>query len=311
MKQIYILTLVFFIFAGKVNSQNIIDFNLTTDLTTYFNPSQEATITNGDSNGISNTGAADIANTNEVWTLKTGYPRSLDAVYKVSAYCKNNANNGRGGLGFTVNNINNLNSNSTYSHPSNNIGMSFHGGGGELVNNSSITTVSWPPDLIVGNWYFMELIVTYTGTTTFNIDFNIYNSDSNGNLGTLKTNQNFISETNSNLGGATTLYPYFCHDGFRLSQIDNFSSETENNTLGIFDFNPSSSKIAIYPNPSSHYIQISGLTKSEKYSISSILGSEIKRGAISNNEKLNIQNLDGGLYFMKFDNGKIIKFLKE
>ena len=69
--------------------------------------------------------------------------------------------------------------------------------------------------------------------------------------------------------------------------------------------------IKLFPNPSSEFIEISGLTENEKYSIYNILGSEIENGIISNNEQIDIRNIAKGLFFLKFKNGTTIKFLKE
>lgn len=82
-------------------------------------------------------------------------------------------------------------------------------------------------------------------------------------------------------------------------------------TLGITGVQLTNKKIKLFPNPSSSLIQISGLKETEKYSIFNVLGSEVKKGNISNNEKLDVQNLNNGLYFMKFENGSVIKFIKE
>lgn len=69
-------------------------------------------------------------------------------------------------------------------------------------------------------------------------------------------------------------------------------------------------KIKIYPNPSSSYIEISGLTKNINYKVYNTLGTEISKGTISNNEKINIENYSKGFYLLIFDNGSIIKFIK-
>jgi len=69
--------------------------------------------------------------------------------------------------------------------------------------------------------------------------------------------------------------------------------------------------IKLFPNPSIEYIQILGLTGNERYILCDILGTEIKKGFISNNEQIDIRNFTNGLYFLKFDNGNTIKFIKE
>jgi hypothetical protein len=53
------------------------------------------------------------------------------------------------------------------------------------------------------------------------------------------------------------------------------------------------------------------LTAKENYKIFTILGSEIKRGSVSNNETIDIRNLNSGVYFLKFDNGTTKKIVKK
>jgi hypothetical protein len=80
--------------------------------------------------------------------------------------------------------------------------------------------------------------------------------------------------------------------------------------LGVENFN-SNNAIKIYPNPATEAITISGLLNNEDYLIYNYLGAEIMKGSISDNEKIDIENLDNGLYFLKFINGKTLKFIKE
>ena len=80
-------------------------------------------------------------------------------------------------------------------------------------------------------------------------------------------------------------------------------------TLSINDF--TTTNVKIYPNPSSQFIQISNLNSKESYTIFSILGNEIKNGVISDNGQIDIRNFTNGLYFLKFENGNTIKFIKE
>ena len=69
--------------------------------------------------------------------------------------------------------------------------------------------------------------------------------------------------------------------------------------------------VVLYPNPSSNYIHISGLTKTENYKIYNVLGAEISSGEVSKKATINIQNLANGLYFLKFENGTALKFNKK
>lgn len=69
--------------------------------------------------------------------------------------------------------------------------------------------------------------------------------------------------------------------------------------------------IKVFPNPSSNFIRIQGLKMKDYYKIYNVLGSEIKKGRISNNEEINISNLDSGVYFLKFERGRSIKIIKD
>ena len=81
-------------------------------------------------------------------------------------------------------------------------------------------------------------------------------------------------------------------------------------TLDIQDFTLIRSKVLLYPNPSIDYIQLSGLGKTEKYAIFNFSGTKILNSSISNGEKIDIQSLTNGIYFLKFKNGNTIKFMK-
>jgi hypothetical protein len=70
-------------------------------------------------------------------------------------------------------------------------------------------------------------------------------------------------------------------------------------------------KIKLYPNPLADSIQISGLKNSENYTVFCLLGKEMLHGIISNGERIAIENLNNGIYFLKFDNGNTLKFVKE
>jgi hypothetical protein len=69
--------------------------------------------------------------------------------------------------------------------------------------------------------------------------------------------------------------------------------------------------LRLSPNPSSNFIKVSNLNTSKKYSIINNLGQEIIKGRISRNEKIEITNLMNGIYFLKFEDGLTLKFLKK
>jgi len=69
--------------------------------------------------------------------------------------------------------------------------------------------------------------------------------------------------------------------------------------------------IKLFPNPSNEFIQVSGLTTKVDYTIYNILGEEIKKGIISDEEEIDVKNLNSGLYFLRLDNRNTIKFMKK
>ena len=81
-------------------------------------------------------------------------------------------------------------------------------------------------------------------------------------------------------------------------------------TLSNNDFNTSNPDLKLYPNPSTDFISISGIKTEKKYEIISYLGAKIIDGSLTNNEKINITSLSNGIYFLKFDNGNTLKFIK-
>ena len=84
----------------------------------------------------------------------------------------------------------------------------------------------------------------------------------------------------------------------------------EETTLSTNSFSLNNN-LQLYPNPAKDYLSISGLEDKENYSIYSILGTKMSAGSIAKDEKINTQNLASGTYFLKFDQGNSVKFIKE
>lgn len=91
--------------------------------------------------------------------------------------------------------------------------------------------------------------------------------------------------------------------------LDNFTL-IKNQTLSLAEF-VNNSGIKLYPNPTNKQVQVIGLKSDESYGIYNTLGVEITRGLISNNEQIDIRNFTNGIYFLKFENGNTIKFIKK
>lgn len=92
------------------------------------------------------------------------------------------------------------------------------------------------------------------------------------------------------------------YDAYKIFKYTDTSLGIEENTT------PS---ISIFPNPSSDIIKVQGLLSSEEYTIHTILGDVIQKGNISNDKHIDIRNLASGIYFLKFKNKSIKKFIKK
>ena len=85
------------------------------------------------------------------------------------------------------------------------------------------------------------------------------------------------------------------------------STDNATNTADI----EAKNEIRLYPNPSKDFAWISGLAKNTSYSIYNLLGERALEGTISDRQKINIQSIESGIYFLKLENGTILKFRKE
>ncbi|WP_053976675.1 T9SS type A sorting domain-containing protein [Mangrovimonas xylaniphaga] len=91
--------------------------------------------------------------------------------------------------------------------------------------------------------------------------------------------------------------------------FDNRISKLAFNTLSTEDNNLT--PITAYPNPAQSSIHITGLTSAKQYNIYNSIGSHMNSGEISNNTSIDINHLSNGVYFLTFQNGTTIPFIKE
>lgn len=96
---------------------------------------------------------------------------------------------------------------------------------------------------------------------------------------------------------------------FINSNFDSFMGDVDT-VLGIDDVDFANTKISVFPIPSVNYIQVSGLTTPKIFNIYNVLGAKVVQGNINNNQKINVSTLAKGLYFLKLDRSKTIKFIK-
>ena len=76
-------------------------------------------------------------------------------------------------------------------------------------------------------------------------------------------------------------------------------------------YNTEKTSVNIFPNPSSNFLKITGVSQLENFTIYNIIGSEIINGSLSNNDKIDISQLKKGVYFFKIIGGQTIKFSKK
>ena len=69
--------------------------------------------------------------------------------------------------------------------------------------------------------------------------------------------------------------------------------------------------IKLFPNPSSNYIQVTGLRETKKYVIFDAVGKKIKKGLVTENISINIEEFSKGIYFLKLGEVNTIRFIKE
>jgi chitinase len=81
-------------------------------------------------------------------------------------------------------------------------------------------------------------------------------------------------------------------------------------TLSTNDFQ-TENKLSIFPNPSSDYLFISNVKIEKHYTIRNVLGKSILNEDISYESEIDISSLVAGIYFIQFDNGTSIKFIKK
>jgi Concanavalin A-like lectin/glucanases superfamily/Secretion system C-terminal sorting domain len=114
----------------------------------------------------------------------------------------------------------------------------------------------------------------------------------NGNNGTL---MNFTLDTNASNWTDTSL----------ITTGDTCA------TLSLNDLAVNNAQYVLFPNPSTDFIEIQGLSKTETYNLYDVLGNKLNLGGIVKGDKIDIRHLASGLYFLKFNSGSTIKFIKE
>jgi hypothetical protein len=81
-------------------------------------------------------------------------------------------------------------------------------------------------------------------------------------------------------------------------------------TLGLEGITGEKLSLKLYPNPSINYIRVRGLSEKANYIIYNLLGKEVGKGNVENDEDITIQDLNNGTYFIRIENAKAMRFIK-
>ncbi|WP_445749847.1 T9SS type A sorting domain-containing protein [Polaribacter sp.] len=149
------------------------------------------------------------------------------------------------------------------------------------------------------------VLLTYTaGSSLLYIDIEL--DIDNNHMYLLSTNGDLLDRYSLNGTNKTLIQSY---PGSFPKDIVIYKTDS---TLSLNDTELNDTEIAVYPNPSSKFIQISGIKGDEKaFSIYNTHGIKVKTGTIQENNKINIQTISNGIYFLIFENGNSIKFIKK
>lgn len=124
----------------------------------------------------------------------------------------------------------------------------------------------------------------------------------NFNQGTAEADNTTISTVTD----TSSSYPAAINGMTLQGDSSNFVGWT---ALSTTDFN--FQNISFYPNPARESISISGLKKETSFEIYNTLGAKLQKGTVSNNGKIDVQNLSKGLYFISFEHKALVRFIKE
>ncbi|MBS0631496.1 MAG: PEP-CTERM sorting domain-containing protein [Verrucomicrobia bacterium] len=236
-------TAVFAVPAALAQSTATFNFNNSGELTTYFNADSDPQWTYNATGGLAGSGGLTFPeDTNDLWISKGGFQVAAGNTYTLSVYYKNEFNSGYGGMGFTILTGSGHDNADSYAAPLEAIGISAHGGGYVVTNNTSTigTAIgdSWyanattntlyggdlPGDEVNTHWLYFSETISFVSGTSFTLQMNVYDvNQSTGAVGSLLAQTAAYSLTNADLAGSSALYPYFSTNGRRFTAADGLS----------------------------------------------------------------------------------------
>jgi len=85
----------------------------------------------------------------------------------------------------------------------------------------------------------------------------------------------------------------------------------ENGPLSVNEVTQNSKDVTLFPNPSTNFIEISGLDNEETYTIYNVLGMKVQEGIVADRKKINITDLKSAVYFIQIENTGTKRFVKQ
>ncbi len=122
-----------------------------------------------------------------------------------------------------------------------------------------------------------------------------------GEIAVLKTLINNVSNWETNDSSVLDITA----SGYAIPSIVCSGSTLSNNIYEL------ENTIKVFPNPTRNILNVKGISTKTTYSIYNLLGKKIMSGEINNDVPVNTNDLSIGIYFIKVDNYKPIRFIKK
>ena len=212
-----------------------LDFQQAGQFSSYFRGDSSPVWSQSSSAGVGGTGGVQWGlGGSDVWVARVGFQPTVGSTYTLSVQYLCQINAGYGGIGLTSQNSTlNLAGSTAGVNPG--LGISYHGAGFISNKNWTLTPhgasksgnqgIPSPGFGSSGNyWSQLSLIVKYLGSDQFDLTPEVYDvNQSTGAVGSLMAYGATKTYTNSDLGGASALYPYFSTNGNRFVAADNIT----------------------------------------------------------------------------------------
>lgn len=154
-----------------------------------------------------------------------------------------------------------------------------------------------PPSLVAGRVYTLQLSLPSTQLCSFNDDDE-----------PKYVNVVWRGERNTPANPGYTAGSGYDKD-CKVQPFDYYFATYFSPTLKI-DATKTKPQVTLYPNPVKDFLQISALSEQTSYQIHSLTGAIVKKGIVSQGDKINVRTLPKGIYILHIESAKL-KFVKE